>query len=44
MEAKERIWCKAEELFMQYGIRSVSMDDIANNLGMSEENIVPILC
>lgn len=39
MEAKERIALKAEELFMQYGIRSVSMDDIANNLGMSKKTL-----
>lgn len=39
MEAKERIMVKAEELFMQYGIRSVSMDDIANNLGMSKKTL-----
>lgn len=30
---------KAEELFMQYGIRSVSMDDIANSLGMSKKTL-----
>ena len=39
MEAKERIALKAEELFMQYGIRSVSMDDIANSLGMSKKTL-----
>jgi len=39
MENKERILVKAEELFMQYGIRSVSMDDIANNLGMSKKTL-----
>ncbi len=39
METKERIAAKAEELFMQYGIRSVSMDDIANNLGMSKKTV-----
>ena len=39
MEAKERILMKAEELFMQFGIRSVSMDDIANNLGMSKKTL-----
>jgi AcrR family transcriptional regulator len=39
MEAKERISLKAEELFLQYGIRSVSMDDIANNLGMSKKTL-----
>ena len=39
METKDRIALKAEELFMQYGIRSVSMDDIANNLGMSKKTL-----
>ena len=39
MEVKERIAAKSEELFMQYGIRSVSMDDIANNLGMSKKTL-----
>jgi TetR/AcrR family transcriptional regulator, cholesterol catabolism regulator len=39
MDHKERILIKAEELFMQYGIRSVSMDDIANNLGMSKKTL-----
>jgi AcrR family transcriptional regulator len=39
METKNRIALKAEELFMQYGIRSVSMDDIANNLGMSKKTL-----
>jgi len=39
MEAKERIAAKAQELFMRFGIRSVSMDDIANNLGMSKKTL-----
>jgi AcrR family transcriptional regulator len=39
MEPKERILLKAAELFMQYGIRSVSMDDIANHLGMSKKTL-----
>lgn len=39
MEYKERIQAKAHELFMQYGIRSVSMDDIANSLGMSKKTL-----
>ncbi|MBK8951164.1 MAG: TetR/AcrR family transcriptional regulator [Chitinophagaceae bacterium] len=39
MEPKERILLKSGELFMQYGIRSVSMDDIANNLGMSKKTL-----
>jgi TetR/AcrR family transcriptional regulator, cholesterol catabolism regulator len=36
---KERIRQKADELFIKYGIRSVSMDDIANALGMSKKTI-----
>ena len=39
MEPKERISAKAEELFMRFGIRSVSMDDIANHLGMSKKTL-----
>jgi hypothetical protein len=39
IEAKERILLKAKALFMQYGIRSVSMDDIANSLGMSKKTL-----
>lgn len=38
-ETSERIHKQAHELFMQYGLRSVSMDDIANNLGMSKKTI-----
>jgi AcrR family transcriptional regulator len=37
--AKERILEKAHELFMRYGIRSVSMDDIATQLGMSKKTL-----
>jgi len=39
MEAKERILLKAHELFNRYGIRSVSMDDIAAQLGMSKKTL-----
>ncbi len=39
MEQQERIVNKAHELFMRYGIRSVSMDEIANHLGMSKKTI-----
>lgn len=39
MDPKERILVKSEELFLQFGIRSVSMDDIANNLGMSKKTL-----
>ncbi len=34
-----RIKGKAHALFMQYGLRSVSMDDIAGSLGMSKKTI-----
>jgi AcrR family transcriptional regulator len=36
---KERIQQKASELFMRYGIRSVTMDEIANQLGISKKTI-----
>lgn len=39
MEPQERIANKAHELFMRYGIRSVSMDEVANHLGMSKKTI-----
>lgn len=39
MEPKIRIKKKAHELFMGLGIRSVSMDDIATQLGMSKKTI-----
>jgi len=39
METKERIVKKAHELFMLYGIRSVSMDEIAAHLGISKKTI-----
>lgn len=38
-DAKERIVNGARELFMKYGIRSVSMDDIARHLGASKKTI-----
>lgn len=39
MEVKDRILLKAHELFNRYGIRSVSMDDIAAQLGMSKKTL-----
>jgi AcrR family transcriptional regulator len=38
MEQKERIQAKADEMFMMYGIRSVSMNDIA------KKNTLPVFC
>ncbi|WEK37244.1 MAG: TetR/AcrR family transcriptional regulator [Candidatus Pseudobacter hemicellulosilyticus] len=37
--ARVRIRHKADELFMRYGIRSVSMDEIASGLGISKKTI-----
>jgi len=39
MEVKERIQTKADEMFMRYGIRSVSMDDIAAQLAVSKKTL-----
>jgi len=39
MEIQERIVRKAHELFMRFGIRSVSMDEIAAQLGISKKTI-----
>jgi len=39
MEAKDRILVKAHDLFNRYGVRSVSMDDIAAQLGMSKKTL-----
>lgn len=39
MELKERIVQRAEELFMRYGIRSVTMDDLARDLGISKKTL-----
>jgi TetR/AcrR family transcriptional regulator, cholesterol catabolism regulator len=36
---EERILTGSEELFFKYGIRSVSMDDIARHLGISKKTI-----
>lgn len=39
LETADRIKAKAHALFMQYGLRSVSMDDIAKDLGVSKKTI-----
>jgi AcrR family transcriptional regulator len=39
IDVKQRIQKGAHDLVMQFGIRSVSMDDIAANLGMSKKTI-----
>lgn len=39
METKLRIKKKADELFRRYGIRTVTMDEIASQLGISKKTI-----
>ncbi len=39
MEQRERILQKSHELFNKYGIRSVTMDEIATQIGMSKKTI-----
>jgi TetR/AcrR family transcriptional regulator, cholesterol catabolism regulator len=39
MEVKERILLKATELYMCYGVKSVTMDDIALQTGVSKKTI-----
>jgi len=38
-ELKARIKLTSQELFMQYGIRSISMDDLATAIGISKKTI-----
>lgn len=38
-DSREKLLRGAEDLFMRYGMRSVSMDDIARNLGISKKTI-----
>lgn len=39
MEIRDRIKNKADELFCRYGIRSITMDEIATQLGISKKTI-----
>jgi AcrR family transcriptional regulator len=39
MEVKDRIKQKADELYRRYGIKSVTMDEIASQLGVSKKTI-----
>lgn len=39
MKTKDRILKGAEELFFKYGIKSITMDDIAKHLGISKKTI-----
>lgn len=39
MDSKQQILNKSMELFMRYGIKSVTMDDIARQLGISKKTL-----
>ena len=39
MELKERILIEADELFCKFGVKRITMDDIAKQLGMSKKTI-----
>ena len=39
MKLEQKIIADSEALFMKYGIKSVSMDDIAKRLGISKKTI-----
>src|SRR3546814_2940816 len=39
IDVEERILSGAEELFCRYGIKSITMDDIAGHLGISKKTI-----
>lgn len=39
MDTVDEIQAKAEELFLQFGVRSVSMDDLASALGRSKKTL-----
>lgn len=39
MDTGKKIIEKAGELFMQYGIKSISMDEVARNLGISKKTL-----
>lgn len=39
MEVKNRIKERASELFFKYGIRSITMDEVAESLGMSKRTL-----
>jgi AcrR family transcriptional regulator len=39
VEVKDRILTKAADLFMRYGIKSITMDEIATSLGISKKTI-----
>jgi len=39
MDSKQRILTKAEALFMRYGLKSITMDDVSRELGISKKTL-----
>ena len=39
MQQENQLLSSAEEMFMKYGVKSVTMDDIARNMGMSKKTL-----
>ncbi len=39
MESKQRILTEVESMFMRYGLKSVTMDDISRSLGISKKTL-----
>lgn len=39
MEVKEKILARSEELFMRFGFKSITMDEVANHCNMSKKTI-----
>lgn len=43
MNVKENLVSTAFDLFLKYGIKSVSMDDISRKLGISKKTIYSVI-
>ena len=43
MEVKQKILQKAEELFLRYGLKSVTMDDLARQLAVSKKTLYQLV-
>ena len=43
MDLKEKVFSQTEELFMRYGIKSITMDDIAKELGISKKTLYQLV-
>ena len=41
---KEKIICKSREMFLKFGFKSVTMDDIANEMCISKKTIYKFFC